>query len=113
MGALYLLAQSFDDPQKLNHSAYSLYCDFRPGGGGWGVKGDVKLGYVLSLGKRNKGDAASQSTEGAPKATSTTKEPKPLIEMEKGEEGTTFDEFEAEEGEDGDFTLWDLYDADA
>ena len=109
MGALYLLAQSFDDPQKLNHSAYSLYCDFRPSGGGWGVKGDVKLGYILSLGKRNTGDAADQIVEEAPKAM---KEPKPLIDMERGEEGTTFDEFEAEEGE-GDFTLWDLYDADA
>jgi hypothetical protein len=109
MGALYLLAQSFDDPQKLNYSAYSLYCDFRPGGGGWGVKGDVKLGYIL--GRRYEGDP-TQTAEETPNAPSLMKEPKPLIEMEKRKEGTTFEEFEAKDWEEGDFTLWDLYDDD-
>lgn len=115
MGALYLLSQSFDDPQKLNQRAYQLYCDFRPGGGGWGAKADMKLGYILDLAKRNRGigtqgDESHQTTE-AQKSTDE-KGTKPFIDTGGGEEGATFEEFEENEGEEGDFTLWDLYDGD-
>jgi hypothetical protein len=49
MGALFLLADAYSDPQALNRAAYSLYCDFRPESERWGGKGEVKLAAILNL----------------------------------------------------------------
>ncbi|KIM25239.1 hypothetical protein M408DRAFT_17386 [Serendipita vermifera MAFF 305830] len=102
MGALYLLARSFEDPQKLNHRGYSLYCDFRPGGGGWGAKGDVKLEHVLRL-REGIRPAATDN-----KSTNDASDPVPKPQDQR--EPVTLEEFEA--NEEGDFSLWDLYDGE-
>lgn len=49
MGALLLLAEAYSDPQALNRTAYSLYCDFRPESERWGGKGAIKLAAILTL----------------------------------------------------------------
>ena len=56
MGALFLLADAYSDPEALNGAAYSLYCEFRPESERWGGKGEVKLAAILTLrpGQRGK-----------------------------------------------------------
>lgn len=49
MGALALLADSFEDPQDLNRQGYNLYCKFRPPMDKWGGKSEVKLSDILDL----------------------------------------------------------------
>ncbi|KAG9050050.1 hypothetical protein FS842_011434, partial [Serendipita sp. 407] len=97
LGALQVLASSYDDPQLLNNKGYSLYSDFRPENSGWGLKGEIKLESILR--KKQKKETPSKGVEKVTKLSS------PKISTTEGE---TFEEFEALEGE-GDFTLWDLY----
>lgn len=106
LGALTLLARAFDDPQHLNRRAYQLYCDFRPENSGWGVKGEVKLETILRL-----RDGIRAKEEGEKKEELTTKDEPKEVERKGKEAATaeqTFEEFEALE-EEGNFTLWDLY----
>lgn len=99
LGAMALLAQSFEDPQQLNNRGYSLYCDFRPENTGWGVKQEVKLETILRL--RNKYKAQEIKEEEKEKKSEDTKK--------SDEDGRPFDEFEALGDED--FTLMDLYES--
>ncbi|KIM25237.1 hypothetical protein M408DRAFT_316497 [Serendipita vermifera MAFF 305830] len=101
-GRLYLLARSFEDPQKLNHRGYSLYCDFRPDGGGWGAKGDVKLEQILRLREGIKPAAADH------KSIKEVRDLTPISQDQR--EPVTFEAFEA--NEEGDFSLWDFYDGE-
>ena len=55
MGALFLLADGYSEPQALNTVAYSLYCEFRPESERWGGKGEVKLATILNLRPRPQG----------------------------------------------------------
>lgn len=102
MGALYLLARSFEDPQKLNYRGYSLYCDFRPGGGGWGARGDVKLAYILRLRE------GSKPVEQTVKPSDETEESHVAPEVKR--EVLAIGDLDANDDED--FSLWDLYDGD-
>ena len=100
MGALTLLAQSFDDPQQLNNRGYSLYCEFRPENPGWGVKQEVQLATILRLRDRQRPHPVD-----AEKKSLRSEDSKKQVK-----EAETLEEFEALEG-DGDFTLLDLYQA--
>jgi hypothetical protein len=112
LGALFLLANSYDEPQRLNQKGYSLYCSFRPEGGGWGLRGDLKLATILKL----------RLQEEPSPDTLINKDGTNIKEDEKAAEGkddagkkdekidgvAAFEEFEAMEGAE-DFTIWDLY----
>lgn len=42
IGSMRLLADSFE-PSELNDKGYGLYSEFRPKGGGWGEKSELKV----------------------------------------------------------------------
>jgi hypothetical protein len=51
LGAMRLLAESYDDPMELNRMGFSLYVDFRPDVNGWGARGELKCETLLGLRK--------------------------------------------------------------
>ena len=120
LGAMRLLAESYDDPVELNRVGFSLYADFRPDVNGWGKRGELKCETLLGL-RKNKpglsreisrvgttgdGDQAvvkqevpdkeladsepSDALRGPPAGEESEVEPNALLD-------TSFDEFTAEE----------------
>lgn len=89
LGALYLLANSYSDPQELNREAYRLYCDFRPEVTGWGAKGHVDLGSILNLRKKS----------------ANADEP----EHKKRKIDLSVEGVDEDVAGDDEFTLWDLF----
>ena len=54
LGAMRLLAESYDDPVELNRVGFGLYADFRPEVSGWGKRGELKCETLLGLRKGQK-----------------------------------------------------------
>jgi hypothetical protein len=52
LGAMRLLAESYDDPVELNRVGFALYADFRPDVDGWGKRGELKCETLLGLRKK-------------------------------------------------------------
>ena len=52
LGAMRLLAESYDDPVELNRVGFALYADFRPDVNGWGKRGELKCETLLALRKK-------------------------------------------------------------
>ena len=52
LGAMRLLAESYDDPVELNRVGFGLYADFRPDVNGWGKRGDLRCETLLGLRKK-------------------------------------------------------------
>lgn len=52
VGAMRLLAESYDDPVELNRVGFALYADFRPDVNGWGKRGELKCETLLGLRKK-------------------------------------------------------------
>lgn len=52
LGAMRLLAESYDDPVELNRVGFALYADFRPDVNGWGKRGELKCETLLGLRKK-------------------------------------------------------------
>ncbi|KAI0005028.1 hypothetical protein BJV74DRAFT_943416 [Russula compacta] len=52
LGAMRLLAESYDDPMELNNVGFALYADFRPDVNRWGKRGDLKCETLLGLRKK-------------------------------------------------------------
>ncbi|KAI0304087.1 hypothetical protein BC826DRAFT_894815, partial [Russula brevipes] len=52
LGAMRLLAESYDDPKELNRVGFALYADFRPDVSGWGKRGELKCETLLGLRKK-------------------------------------------------------------
>ena len=80
MGALFLLADGYSEPQALNTVAYSLYCEFRPESERWGGKGEVKLATILNLRPRPQGTslgASGTESVGGGRSETTADRPSP------------------------------------
>jgi len=107
LGAMRLLAESYDDPVELNRVGFSLYADFRPDVNGWGKRGELKCETLLGLRKKGPKDAglsegssrvgtagdsgqAVVKLRGAPAGEESKVEPSTLLD-------TSFDEFTAED----------------
>jgi len=60
MGAMRLLADSFDDSAELNKRGYDLYCKFRPENERWGKKTEMRMESILQL--RSKKSVRSSDT---------------------------------------------------
>jgi hypothetical protein len=119
LGAMRLLAESYDDPVELNRMGFSLYADFRPDVNGWGKRGELKCETLLELRKKGQkgepgliggndrvgmtGDGdqavvklevpnkgAEDALRGPPAGEESKVEPNTLLD-------TSFDEFTAEE----------------
>jgi hypothetical protein len=56
LGAMRLLAESYDDPVELNRVGFGLYADFRPEVSGWGKRGELRCETLLGLRKGPKGE---------------------------------------------------------
>ncbi|TFY64277.1 hypothetical protein EVG20_g5997 [Dentipellis fragilis] len=52
IGAMRLLAESYNTAEELNRLGWALYTDFRPEVSEWGKKGEVRCEKILSLRKR-------------------------------------------------------------
>lgn len=52
LGAMRLLAESYDDPVELNRGGFAVYADFRPDVSGWGKRGELRCETLLSLRKK-------------------------------------------------------------
>ena len=52
LGAMRLLAESYDDPVELNRVGFALYADFRPEVSGWGKRGELRCETLLGLRKK-------------------------------------------------------------
>jgi len=89
VGAMRLLAGSYE-PEELNRTGFSLYCDFRPeiepGKSGWGKRGKVLCETILKLRKEGveQGGTAGDINEGV-KLTPTTQHI-PNVEDDLGRE---------------------------
>ena len=57
LGAMRLLAESYDDPMELNRMGFTLYASFRPDVSGWGKRGELKCETLLGLRKGPKVEA--------------------------------------------------------
>lgn len=64
MGSLRLLAESYSAP-KLNELGYSLYADFRPAVDGWGKRGELRCGRILSLRETGAPELAAEASSDA------------------------------------------------
>ncbi|KAI9448021.1 hypothetical protein H4582DRAFT_1802753 [Lactarius indigo] len=51
LGAMRLLAESYNDPVELNRVGFALYADFRPEVTGWGKRGELRCEVILALRK--------------------------------------------------------------
>jgi hypothetical protein len=56
LGAMRLLAESYDDPVELNRVGFALYADFRPDVSGWGKRGELRCETLLGLRKKGPKD---------------------------------------------------------
>jgi hypothetical protein len=56
LGAMRLLAESYDDPMELNRMGFALYADFRPDVNEWGGRGVLKCETILGLRRGRKGE---------------------------------------------------------
>jgi hypothetical protein len=56
LGAMRLLAESYNDPVELNRVGFALYADFRPDVSGWGKRGELRCETLLGLRKGPKGE---------------------------------------------------------
>jgi hypothetical protein len=63
LGAMRLLAESYDYPMELNRVGFSLYADFRPDVNGWGKRGELKCETLLALRKKGPTGEPGQSRE--------------------------------------------------
>ncbi len=61
LGAMRLLAESYDDPVELNRAGFALYADFRPDVNGWGKRGELKCETLLGLRKKGSRVGLEQS----------------------------------------------------
>ena len=52
LGAMRLLAESYDDTVELNRAGFALYADFRPDVNGWGKRGELRCETLLGLRKK-------------------------------------------------------------
>jgi hypothetical protein len=57
LGAMRLLAESYDDPMELNRMGFTLYAGFRPDVDGWGGRGVIKCETILGMRKGRKGES--------------------------------------------------------
>ncbi|KAF8335018.1 uncharacterized protein EI90DRAFT_2913877 [Cantharellus anzutake] len=48
IGSMRLLQESYS-PEELNKNGYDLYCQFRPGQGDWGQRGEMRMKTLLDL----------------------------------------------------------------
>jgi len=55
LGAMRLLAESYDDPMELNRMGFTFYADFRPDVNEWGGRGVLKCETILGLRRGRKG----------------------------------------------------------
>ena len=110
LGAMRLLAESYDDPRELNRMGFTLYASFRPDVSGWGKRGGLKCETLLGLRKGPKGEVGLnrenigagmvESDQVVVKLEEPDKEPAyPACNVSKTEEmfDAPFDEFTAEE----------------
>jgi hypothetical protein len=118
LGAMRLLAESYDDPVELNRVGFSLYADFRPDVNGWGKRGELKCETLLGLRKKSpKGEPAltggdsrvgttGDGGQAVVKYEVPNEEPEVALRGPPGDESevkpntlldTSFDEFTAEE----------------
>jgi hypothetical protein len=74
LGAMRLLAESYDDPMELNRMGFTLYADFRPDVNEWGGRGVLKCETILGLRKRRKGEAEHREESIGPGMTKTKTE---------------------------------------
>lgn len=70
LGAMRLLAESYDDPVELNRVGFALYADFRPDVTGWGKRGELKCETLLGL--RKKGSKGEPEVSGVDNRVETT-----------------------------------------
>jgi hypothetical protein len=75
LGAMRLLAESYDDPKELNRVGFALYADFRPDVSGWGKRGELKCETLLGLRKNGlKGEPGlSSGSSGAAESGAVVK----------------------------------------
>jgi hypothetical protein len=52
LGAMRLLAESYNNPTELNRVGFALYADFRPDVNGWGKRGELRCETLLGLRKK-------------------------------------------------------------
>jgi len=52
LGAMRLLAKSYDDPMELNRTGFTLYAEFRPEVTGWGKRAELRCDALLALRKK-------------------------------------------------------------
>jgi hypothetical protein len=68
LGAMHLLAKSYDDPMELNRVGFALYADFRPEVTGWGKRSELRCEVLLALRKKKnvvQGDSRTGDETGA------------------------------------------------
>ena len=108
LGAMRLLAESYDDPVELNRVGFALYADFRPDVSGWGKRGELKCETLLGLRKGAKGEPVPELSvverrvettgdsgqgvvkDGAPNEERSQSEPESEVEPNH----TSFDQFD-------------------
>jgi hypothetical protein len=71
LGAMRLLAESYDDPMELNRIGFTLYADFRPDVNEWGGRGVVKCETILGLRRERKGEPELSRETIGPRMTKT------------------------------------------
>jgi hypothetical protein len=69
LGAMRLLAESYDDPVELNRVGFGLYADFRPDVNGWGKRGELRCETLLGL--RKKGSKGEPKLSGDSRVEAT------------------------------------------
>jgi hypothetical protein len=71
LGAMRLLAESYDDTVELNRVGFGLYADFRPEVSGWGKRGEMRCETLLGLRKKRgpKGEHELSGVDGRVETT--------------------------------------------
>jgi len=62
MGAMKLLEESYS-PEELNRNGYDLYCQFRPGQGEWGQRGEMRMQTLLDLRRQGYDEAEREGLD--------------------------------------------------
>lgn len=63
LGAMRLLAESYNDSMELNRVGFALYADFRPEVTGWGKRGELRCEVILALRKTKTEDLGAPGVE--------------------------------------------------
>ncbi|KAI6003857.1 hypothetical protein EDD15DRAFT_2220778 [Pisolithus albus] len=110
MGSLRLLAESYSAP-KLNELGYSLYADFRPAVDGWGKRGELRCGRILSLRETGAPELAAETSGNAAGPSDRLRmglrqREQTGVHPTKKEDMRSLEEYEA--ANDGDFDNIDL-----